>query len=221
MLPRVIIHNAVSADGRIQGFEPDVALYYETVRNWSEDCTLAGSETILTGSPAAADEEPPLPIEPPAEGDERPLLAVVDSQGRVRGWNHLRSQPYWRGVIALVAESTPPQHLEYLRDRNVPTIVHGLGKVDLKRALEELAADFGVRVVRVDSGGVLNGVLLRQGLVNVVSLLVSPVLVGGDTPSSMFRAPAPKGYSELVNLKLLGVERLEGDIAWLRYMVVK
>ena len=57
MLPRVIVHSMVSVDGRIDWFQPDVGLFYETVRNWSEDCTLAGSTTILTGDPQAAEDE--------------------------------------------------------------------------------------------------------------------------------------------------------------------
>ena len=48
---------------------------------------------------------------------------------------------------------------------------------------------FGVKVVRVDAGGTLIGQLLRQGLVNEVSLLIYPSLVGGETQSSIFRAP--------------------------------
>ena len=38
------------------------------------------------------------------------------------------------------------------------------------------------RNVRVDSGGALNGALLRAGLVDEVSLLVHPRIVGGDGP---------------------------------------
>ncbi len=45
-----------------------------------------------------------------------------------------------------------------------------------------------MKTVRVDSGGKLNGELLRLGLVDEISLLVHPYLVGGQSPASMFRA---------------------------------
>lgn len=40
------------------------------------------------------------------------------------------------------------------------------------------------RVMRVDTGGTLNGILLRQGLVTEVSLFIYPSLVGGEKQSS-------------------------------------
>ncbi|MEO0433105.1 MAG: dihydrofolate reductase family protein, partial [Cyanobacteria bacterium J06656_5] len=45
---------------------------------------------------------------------------------------------------------------------------------------------FGVTVVRVDSGGTLNGVLLRAGLVDELHLLVHPTLVGGTSQKTFF-----------------------------------
>ena len=47
MIPRVIIHNAVSVDGRIDNFDVDMGLYYELAKTWKEDATLVGSITIL------------------------------------------------------------------------------------------------------------------------------------------------------------------------------
>ena len=46
MLPRVILHNAISLDGRIDGFPIDLQQYYELTATWKEDATLAGSETF-------------------------------------------------------------------------------------------------------------------------------------------------------------------------------
>ncbi len=47
MKPRVILHNAVSLDGRIEGFLPDLGLYYQLAAGFREEATLIGSETIL------------------------------------------------------------------------------------------------------------------------------------------------------------------------------
>jgi 2,5-diamino-6-(ribosylamino)-4(3H)-pyrimidinone 5'-phosphate reductase len=59
-------------------------------------------------------------------------------------------------------------------DRKIDYIVAGDDHVDLRLTLEELNARYGVRIVRVDSGGTLNGVLLRAGLVDEVSALINP-----------------------------------------------
>ena len=72
----------------------------------------------------------------------------------------------------------------------------------------------GLGVVRVDSGGVLNGALLAAGLVNEISLLVHPLLVG-DAPRWYGGAPAPTA------LELVAVDALDGGLAWLRHRTVK
>ncbi len=89
------------------------------------------------------------------------------------------------------------------------------------RRLEQLNERYGVRTVRVDSGGTLNGVLLRAGLVDEFSLLITPSLVGGTSPKSAFRAPDLTSVDGVIPLRLLQVEKLEGDHLWLRYEVVK
>ena len=81
MLPRVILHNAVSADGRMDGFAADLGLYYDLAARFNADVILSGSETML----AAYASIEPTPedmsaFEPPRPGpeDARPLLVVVD-----------------------------------------------------------------------------------------------------------------------------------------------
>ncbi len=80
---------------------------------------------------------------------------------------------------------------------------------------------FGVRTVQVNSGGVLNGALLRAGLVDEVSVLISPCLVGGTTPRSLFVAPDLATPDGAIPLRLLDVQRLRGDTVWLRYEIAR
>jgi len=219
MLPHVIVHNSVSADGRTAGFDPDIGLHYELAGRWAVDAHLAGSETILA---AEMPEQPEVTAEPPPRpqpGDTRPLLVVVDSRGRVRTWHTLLGQPYWRGGVALCSRTTPAEDFRYLEQWNVDAVVAGEGQVDLQAALEKLNGRYGVRTVLVDSGGVLNGVLLRAGLVSEVSLLVHPVLAGGASPRTAFCDPDPATHGAPVGLKLLQVEEQRDGIVWLRYQV--
>ena len=222
MLPRVILHNAVSVDGRVNGFTPDIGLFYELAGTWKEDATLAGSATICKpAEPIPPEDEtafqPPV-VEP---ADKRPLLVVPDSRGRVRHWHALRQAGYWRDFIALVSRATPPDYLDYLTKRHLKWILTGDERVDLRAALAQLSARFGVKVIRVDSGGTLNGVLLRAGLVHEVSVLVHPSLVGGLLPASLFRASDLTSPEGIIQLRLTHVERLRNDLVWLRYDVVR
>jgi len=230
--PKVIVYNATSLDGRNTGFPVDLGLYYGLVSTWKEHATLAGSGTILK---ADAEEAPPesidaIPADLPAEyailpvsetDDERGILVVPDSRGRVKIWHFLRSQEYWRGVLSLCTESTPPDHIAYLEAFAIPYLIVGADKVDYPLALEELNTRFGVETIRVDSGGTLNGILISQGLVDEVSVLLHPTLAGGDKDASrLFIAPDGTGVDGAVDLELLSLEPLEGGIVWFRYGVV-
>jgi 2,5-diamino-6-(ribosylamino)-4(3H)-pyrimidinone 5'-phosphate reductase len=150
-----VVHVAVSVDGMIDGFEPDVGCYYELAASFDEDVTLAGADTILAQEPALAN----APRPGPAEGG--PLLAVVDGRRRVRQWEALRDCGHWSDVLALRGDAG--------------------GRVDLGAALAMLG-ERGAEVVRVDSGGTLIGALLAAGLVGELSLLVHPHITGGARP---------------------------------------
>ena len=45
MLPRVIIHNGISVDGRMDWFTGDLGLYYGLAALLNADAMLSGSET--------------------------------------------------------------------------------------------------------------------------------------------------------------------------------
>jgi 2,5-diamino-6-(ribosylamino)-4(3H)-pyrimidinone 5'-phosphate reductase len=224
MLPRVILHNAVSVDGRIDGFTPDLGQFYELASRWNEDATVVGSNTLLK---ALEEEQVPEEDDDKSEwtanpDDTSPLLVAVDSRGRLgRLYPWLRRQPYWRDAMALCSNSTEKSYLAYLHSKHIDYIVAGNEQVDLRAALEELNTCYGVKVVRVDSGGTLNGVLLRAGLVDEISVVINPCLVGGTTPGSIFRENELASPDGVIPLNLIHVEKLEGEVIWLCYYVVK
>jgi len=223
MLPHAILHIGMSVDGRIDWGVGDEGLYYELAVRFDADAMLTGSRTMLA---AYATQDAPLEDDEVLESRELhplhvPLLVVIDSRGQIRGWSQIKKEPYWRNAMALCSRSTPHEYLDYLQKRRVEYIVTGEDHVDLRAALEELNARYGVKTVRVDSGGILNGALLRAGLVDEVSVLIGPCLVGGTTPRSIFVAPDLTSSEGVIPLRLVHVEQMRGDIIWLRYEVVR
>jgi 2,5-diamino-6-(ribosylamino)-4(3H)-pyrimidinone 5'-phosphate reductase len=214
MLPYVVIHNAVSVDGRMDHLDVDLGLYYSLLPTWNEDLTLCGSETMLQAGWEGWEHDG-------TTDPSKPLLAVVDGRGRFKSWKKAAPSPYWRAGVALCSRATPKKHISYLKNEGVEIIVEGDEKVNLGAALERLADAHDVKVVRVDSGGTLNGELLRAGLVSEVSVLVQPQLVGGTTPASMFRAADLSEGGSPSSLELMSSRKLKGGTVWLRYKVLK
>lgn len=226
MLPHVILYNVVSLDGRITGFNADVELYYELASKWDIDAVLMGSNTVLTGfnvKPGEIREEDKEALKTRKKDpeDSRPFLVIPDSQGQIRIWNELFQMPYLRDIIVLCSKSTPEEYLEFLNERNIDCIIAGKDQVDLKDAMEKLNSEYGIKSIRVDSGGILNGVLLRAGLADEVHMLIHPELVGGTKINSIFQAPDLNSLNEVINLKLIHIEKLKNDIVWMKYEVIK
>jgi 2,5-diamino-6-(ribosylamino)-4(3H)-pyrimidinone 5'-phosphate reductase len=222
MTPKVVLHNAVSLDGRITGFVPDIGLYYSLVRVWKEEATLVGSETLIKAAGTVPEETgADFKKRSIRAGGKRPILVVPDSRGRIRTWHYWRRQIHWKDILVLCADCTPKGYFAYLDERNISYKVFGEKKVDFRIALRWMYSKLGIRLVRVDSGGTLNGVLLREGLVNEVSLLIHPVLVGGAINQSFFRAVNLNRAEDAIGLKCIEAKKLKNNLFWIRYRVSK
>lgn len=184
--PEVIMHNSVSLDGKVAGFEPDMGLHYGIVGSYGADVYCAGSNTARTGIFLQTSEAPPETqddLRKPERGSGLSYWVIPDTRGVLKGLLHvLRRFPYCRDIIVLVSERTGADYIEYLKERDYDMIVCGEERADYGRAFGILADRYGVRRILVDSGPTLGGVLLKSGLVDEISLLVHPVLAGRQAP---------------------------------------
>ncbi|MDO9496777.1 MAG: RibD family protein [Nocardioides sp.] len=201
--PYVVLHVAVSVDGSTAGFEADVGRFYDLATTWHEDVSLAGADTILAQESALAAADLPGPA------SDGPILAVVDGRGRVRAWQALRDAGYWSDVVAVHSATTPPRH------HGFPEIVAGSDRVDLASTLATLREQYDAEVVRVDSGGALNGALLDAGLVDEVSLLVHPALAGAAERRPWHGGGPATGTP----LTLIAAQPLPSGLLWLRHRI--
>ncbi len=222
MLPKLIIHNSISLDCSISGFEANLELHYGILRSYSPDAMLVGSNTAKTGIELFCEEIPPEEepdfVKPEIRpGDPRAFWLLADSRGTLKGLLHiLRRSEYCKDVIVLVSEKTPAAYLDYLKERNYDTIRTGEAHVDYREALEIANELYGFKLVVSDSGSTLNSILLEQGLAEEISLLLSPVLVG-KASLNLFGKLEKSG----IGLELVKNERMEGNYLHLLYRVLK
>jgi len=222
MLPKVIIYNIVSLDGRIDGFNADTELYYQQSSKWDVDAVLMGSNSVLTLFNAKSREhreEGIFKVQDVDENDTRPLLVVPDSGGKIRIWSEVFKLSFIKDILVLCSRSTPQEYLDFLEERDIKYMIIGYDKVKLGTALEELNTQFSVKSIRVDSGGALNGALLMNDLVDEICVFVHPTMVGGISPNTIYTAQ--EDSSEVLDLKLLNVEKLKNEIIMLHYRIMK
>lgn len=222
--PYVVCHMLASIDGRIDGSlfaEPGCAAArreYGALRStFGCTATLYGTTTALefAGGEAAELSRPKqlLPYtDYKAPAGERDYLVAVDARGRIGWQSGTFSRPGRPDmhVVELLTEQAAPEYLEYLRERGISYIVAGKSRVDFKLGLRRLHELFGIDRIMLAGGGLINGALLDAGCVDELSVVVAPVIDGGDGAVLFDRCGS-------AGLELIESRQLNGGGMWLRY----
>lgn len=222
MLPRLIIHNSISLDGSTTGFTANLEVHYGILGSYEPDAMIVGSNTAKTGTQFFCEK---IPLEEESDfqkpeirpDDPRAYWMIADSRGILEGLMHVfRRSEYSKDVIVLVSEKTPEAYINYLRERNYDFIRAGADRVDIRQALEIANERYGFKLVISDSGGILNSILLEQGLVEEISLVLNPEIVGRDG-TNLFRGIEKSG----TKLELVRNEVVDRKYVHLVYKVLK
>lgn len=217
MLPRVIVHNSISLDGSLTGFEVNMGLHYRLAATYKPQAHLIGSNTLKMGIESFGNGVPPEEKGDfsKAEKDHSlPYWVVPDTGGKLLGMLHaFRRFEFCRDVIVLVSAVTPKEYLEYLNERAYDYHLVGSEHADVKDSLMLLARKYKIATILADTGRILGNLLLNQGLVSEVSLLVHPAIVGRMS-YNMFSEVNVNG-----DYKLIKCEKIDRDYVWLIYRV--
>ncbi len=217
MLPKVVVHNSISLDGSLTGFEPNLQLHYQIAGDYRAGANLIGSNTVSAGVELYEDGVPPeerVDFEKPKRDAGLPYWVILDTEGKLKGLLHTcRRFELCRNVIVLISEATPEKYVEHLQERKYDYHVMGKRHVDLERALELVSSTYGVKRVLADTGRVLGNFLLERGLASDLSLLVHPVIVGKKAYNIF------GNIQKNINLKLYKKKVYPKGYVWLNYKI--
>ena len=121
-------------------------------------------------------------------------------------------------VIEILTEKTPKKYRAYLRKQGVSYILAGKEQLDCRIAAEKLKSLFGIEKVLICGGGTVNWTFLSQGVVDELSLLLSPVADGNPETPTVFEQIAQTSGSEPVEFQLKAVEQLPDSVVHLTYL---
>lgn len=138
---------------------------------------------------------------------------IMDTKGSLLwGSDEGAAQPH----LVITSEQVSPEYLEYLNNRGISWIATGKGQIDLTRAMEILADQFGVERLAIVGGGKINGGFLDAGLVDEVSVVIGPGVDGRSSQPSLFDG-RPESR-KVLPLKLKDVQSYDDGTVWLRYL---
>ncbi|PSR33310.1 MAG: hypothetical protein C7B46_10230 [Sulfobacillus benefaciens] len=173
------------------------------------DGLMSGSESVLVWG----NHEVALAFEPDWPKKSQAYI-VFDGRGRI-DW------AYTKRLIVGTRENTPTSYYDQLRSKQIDNIKAGVGEyIDLGNALEQLFRR-GFRKLALTGGGKINGAFLRAGLVDEISILWSPLLVGGETTPTIFEAPNLESWKGIVRLNLVQSEVWDSNLIWAHYRILR
>lgn len=147
---------------------------------------------------------------------KRMMVALVP-EGDVRFTsNKLRGD----NIIVVLGEKVSADYLEFLEDMQISYVFAGREGTDLKKAMENICHDFDIYRLSVQGGGITNGGFFQAGLVNELSVIISPQIDGNAGSISIINYPGDdREWTKNTQLRLIASERLEEDCVWLHYEV--
>lgn len=102
-------------------------------------------------------------------------------------------------------------------------IIYYKQKIDFLNLFRRLKHEYKIDKVTIQSGGTLNSALVREGLIDMVSIVVAPALIGGKNTSSLIDGKSLRSDKDLKNiraLRFLRCDKLENSYLHLVYEVI-
>ena len=130
---------------------------------------------------------------------------------------------HWVGRRLLV--TTNKNHIAYsLKDKYDNLEILYYETLDLTQLLEDLYSKYNAENLTIQSGGTLNGIFVRNKLIDYVNIVIAPIIVGGKDVATLVDGESITDESELnklMPLKLLECNKLEDSYIQLKYEVLK
>ncbi len=107
-------------------------------------------------------------------------------------------------VENLILVTTNKNHVAYsLTDKYDNLDILYYDKLELTNLLEDLYSKYKAEKITIQSGGKLNGLFLRENLIDYVNVVIAPLLVGGKDVSTLIDGEAISDSKDLYKLKAL------------------
>ncbi len=115
------------------------------------------------------------------------------------------------GLKNLYLVTNNPSHPAHKLEAEVDnlTVISYREEIDFSDLFQRMRREYGAERITIQSGGILNAVLLRASLIDHLLIIVAPLLVGGKTTPTLIDGLSFRTESELTGIKALRLTRCE------------
>ena len=216
--PYIICHMLTSLDGKVTGkflddkkIEHLIDEYYKIHHELNGDGFACGKNTFLEGfvKDNKVDFTKYKEIKVDKSEDyiyekisEFKYFAVCFDRKGSLCWqkNKLDELPGYNNahVIQVMTKKVNEEYLAFLRSLGISYIICGEDDIDIELCLEKLRMKFGIKVLLLEGGSLINGSFMKAGVIDEISLVQCPI-TGEKDDKSLFS----EGYIESYSLEKL------------------
>lgn len=197
---------------RITGVKEGLQQYYDLEMKTDKVSLNSGRVMAKIGVNTRTNEPKKIPVS----------FIIIDSKPHLneKGIVYLAK---WVETLYLV--TTNKAHPAFESKKNYPNleIFFYENEVDLADLLTKMKQKYKVNRITIQSGGTLNARFVREGLVDNISVVIAPLLVGGKDTQSLIGGESLHSEEDLLKikpLKLIKNETLNNSYIHVKYKVM-
>jgi len=214
--PYVILNAATSLDGKIATYTGDSRM--SSPADLRRVHRLRASvDGIMVGVRTLLRDDPKLTVKF-ARG-LKPHRIIVDSTAQTPLTSFVVRTAKEFATIVAVTSRVPKNRIEILERRGVKVLVCGKGRLVSTKILLRTLRKLGIRKILLEGGGALNWSMLSSGLVDEISVAITPRILGGEKAVTLVEGKGIPLVKDGVKLKLLNTAKYGPDLV-VRYKVL-
>jgi len=207
--PYVVLNAAMSLDGKIATYTGDSRM--SSPADLGRVHRLRASvDGIMVGMRTLLRDDPKLTVKL-ARGRKRHRI-IVDSTAQTPLTSYVVRTARESPTIVAVTSRAPKNRIEILERRGVKVFVCGKGPLVSVKILLQTLRKLGIRKILLEGGGALNWSMLGSGLVDEISVAITPRILGGEKAVSLVEGKGVTLVKDAVKIKLLRTAKYGPDL---------
>lgn len=134
-------------------------------------------------------------------------LIIIDRKPHLKkkGMNYLTNS--FKSIYIITNNKNHPAY--EFSDKKELNIIYYSNEIDFERLFVNLKQEYKIEKLSIQSGGTLNSLFLRQKLIDHISIVIAPCLVGGKNTPTLIDGIAPQIDNDLIHIKALNLKKCE------------
>lgn len=181
----------------IKGIKEGYNQYYEFLFKTERDAVISGKVLEKIG----------VNLREKADDHKDVNLIIIDRQPHLtyKGLKYLLNS--FKSIYIVTNNQNHPA-FEFRGEKELILIYYPIS-IDLKDLFVKLKRDHNIEKISIQSGGTLNALFLKQKLLDHISLVIAPCLIGGKTTPTSIDGIAPQIDKDLLDIKALQLKKCE------------